>query len=232
MCGRYTLTPEASEIVAEFPDLEMPADWTRRYNVAPTDRVLVVTDRGGHRALEMFAWGLIPSWAKDPKIGGSLINARADSVATKPAFRAAFKKRRCLVLADGFYEWRRVGSKKQPMYFRMKDHGVFGMAGLWEIWKPAGTSGGEYTLSCTIVTGPPNELVAPIHDRMPVIVPRQEHSRWLSGETNAAALSEMLKPYPAEEMVAFEVSARVNSVRNDVPACIAPINQMEPLELF
>jgi putative SOS response-associated peptidase YedK len=228
MCGRFTLTPEPSEILTAFPDLDLPDGVVPRWNVAPTDSVLAVTERNGERALEKLKWGLVPSWAKDPKIGSSLINARADSLRDKPAFRNAFKKRRCLVLADGFFEWRHEGKKKKPIYFRMKDGSIFAFAGLWEVWKPA--EGGDYLLSCTIVTTAPNALVSPIHDRMPAVVAREAYGAWLEGSEEAAEA--VLGPYDAERMVGYEVSSAVNSPRNDSPECIRPVSSVEPLELF
>lgn len=231
MCGRFTLTPHAAEILDAFPELAPPDDVVPRYNVAPTDMLLTVTERDGRRAMERLRWGLIPSWAKDSRIGSTLINARADALDSKPAFRNAFKKRRCLVLADGFFEWRKEGTKRRPFYFRVADARVFAFAGLWEVWKDPQ---GVWVPSCTIVTTEPNDLVRPLHDRMPVILPRDAYDDWLNVELlDDRRLGSLLMPYPADKMTMREVSSRVNSVRNDDPACIAPLeSRTEPLPLF
>jgi putative SOS response-associated peptidase YedK len=166
-------------------------------------------------------WGLIPRWAKDPSIGNRMINARAETVASKPAFREAFQGRRCLLPADGFYEWKRCGARKQPMYLRMLDGRPFAFAGLWARWRP---EGGEPVESCTILTTEPNELVADIHKRMPVILPPQDYGPWLDPETrDPARLSGMLQPYSAEEMIAYPVSTRVNRPEHDDPDCVEPV---------
>lgn len=229
MCGRYTLTklenalrnlPFVKSAPAEA-DAEPP-----RFNIAPTQPVLAVANNHPGR-LERFHWGLIPSWAKDPSIGSRLINARAETLAEKPAFRTAFRRRRCLVPADGFYEWRvdPGGKTKTPMYIRLKGGKPFAFAGLWDVWHDPG--GGEIP-SLTLVTGEPNELVKPIHDRMVVILRPEDYQRWLEpAEQEAEKLREMLKPYPAEEMEAFPVSRLVNSPKNDVPQCIESITAGE-----
>ena len=235
MCGRFTLTPEPSEILEAFPGLALPPGVVARYNVAPSNRVLAVTNTSGQSEFEMLSWGLVPSWAKDARIANSLVNARADSVAHKPAFRAAFRARRCLVVADGFYEWRADGRRKRPYYFRLGGGRVFAFAGLWETW-----AGGSVPLrSCTLITTDANAVVAPIHHRMPVILPPAAYDAWLGGSTPPDALQSLLVPYPAEEMTAWEVSSRVSSPRNDSPDCIAPLDggdglrtTVETLELF
>jgi putative SOS response-associated peptidase YedK len=182
--------------------------------------VAVVPNDGKNR-LDFFTWGLIPSWAKDPSIGNRMINARAETLAEKPSFRSAFHRRRCLILADGFYEWRKDdGKSKTPMYIRLEDGSPFAFAGLWELWN---APDGSQVLSCTIITTEPNPLMEKIHNRMPVILPEKAYSLWLqSGEADPNALSELLKPYPAEEMVAYPVSRLVNSPDNDLPAVIEP----------
>jgi putative SOS response-associated peptidase YedK len=197
-------------------------DYVPRYNVAPTQQVGVVRQIDpNQRQLAYMQWGLIPHWAKDPKIGSQMINARAETAAEKPAFRDAFRRRRCLVVADGFYEWKKTGGKtKQPYYIRMKDARPFGFAGLWERW-------GELE-TCTILTTSPNELCAPLHDRMPVILGTSDYGRWLDpSQTDAAELQPLLAPYPADEMLAEPVSTRVNNVRNEDETCIAPAVQQQ-----
>jgi putative SOS response-associated peptidase YedK len=187
---------------------------TPRFNVAPTQEVGVVRQPAGQREFVWMHWGLVPRWAKDPKIGSQMINARAETAADKPAFRDAFKRRRCLVVADGFYEWQKTGGKtKQPYYIHMKDGRPFGFAGLWERW-------GELE-SCTILTTSPNDLCAPVHDRMPVILGPADYDRWLDPEvSDPAALAPLLDCYPADEMVAEPVSTHVNRVANNDEKCI------------
>ncbi|HEY3289391.1 MAG TPA: SOS response-associated peptidase [Anaerolineae bacterium] len=221
MCGRFTVTVDPEDLMEMFhlqTAEEMPAP---RYNVAPTQNIAVVLNESPNR-LSMAQWGLIPAWAKDPTIGSQLINARAETLAEKPSFRTAFKKRRCLVLADGFYEWRKEadGKTKTPMYIRLADGTPFAMAGLWETWT---SPEGDKRRTCTIVTTTPNELLAQIHNRMPVILPRPMESGWLDDAVPALALSAMLKPLPAELMQAFPVSKRVNSPANDDRELIQPV---------
>ena len=196
----------------------MPAP---RYNVAPTQTVAVVLNESPDR-LSMAQWGLIPSWARDPAIGSQMINARAETLAEKPSFRAALKKRRCLVLADGFYEWRKEtdGKIKTPLYIRLASGEPFAMAGLWEMWT---SPDGEKRRTCTIVTTFPNELMARIHNRMPVILPREMCADWLDDSMPALALNAMLKPFSAELMQAYPVSRRVNMPANDDPTLVQPV---------
>jgi putative SOS response-associated peptidase YedK len=191
-----------------------------RYNVAPTQSVAVVLNEATKR-LSMAQWGLIPSWAKDPAIGSQMINARAETLPEKPAFRAAFKKRRCLVLADGFYEWRKEadGKTKTPLYIRLASGVPFAIAGLWEVWT---SPEGEKRRTCTIITTSPNDLMAQIHNRMPAILPLDTYTDWLDDSIPALALSAMLKPFPAELMQAYPVSRRVNSPANDDPTLVQP----------
>lgn len=223
MCGRFTLTLDANELRQAFPWLTIPdRDLPPRYNIAPTQPVAVVANNHPDR-LDFFSWGLIPSWAKDPKMGSRLINARAETLAEKPAFRSAYRRRRCLVLADGFYEWRKEAgtSRRTPMYIHMKSGEPFGFAGLWETWN---SPLGDLVLSCTIVTTTPNELLAPIHDRMPAILPREHYERWLDpGEQHPEQLAPLLRPYPADRMEAYAVSPLVNSPAYDTAECIRPV---------
>ena len=223
MCGRYTFAPDLSILGELFPDLALPAELAPRYNIAPTQEVPAVRN-DGRRRLEQLHWGLVPSWAKDRAIGNRLINARAETLAEKPSFRAAFKRRRCLILADGFYEWQKIPGerRKQPVHVRLKSGQPFAFAGLWESWRPSDDEG---LLSCTIITTAPNSLLEPIHDRMPVILRPADYERWLQeGEQPAAGLAELLQPYEPAEMQAYPVSTLVNSPRNDTPDCIKPLD--------
>jgi len=223
MCGRFTQRFTWRQLVALYRITEgtsEPEDWRARYNVAPTQRVVVVraTPEGG-RELTLLRWGLIPSWAKDPTIGSRLINARAETVAEKPSYRAAFKARRCLIPADGFFEWK-PGKPKVPHLIRMKGDQVFAFAGLWERWT---SPEGEPVETCTIITGRPNEVAAPIHDRMPVILPPDAIDLWLSPTLDPAIAVSLLEPFPSTDMEAVPVSTRVNSPRNDDADCVAPL---------
>ncbi len=217
MCGRYTLKTPV-EALAERFGIE-PAHAASSYNIAPTQEVAAVLSENGVRALEMLRWGLIPSWADDPQIGSRMINARAETVPEKPSFRRAFRSRRCLILADGFYEWRKTGGGKQPHYIRMEDGSPFAFAGLWESWK-----NGREIRSCAIITTGANELVGEIHDRMPVILHPEDYDLWLNPDFDEKdPLATLLKPYPANEMEAYPVSRYVNSPSNDDPGCVQPV---------
>jgi putative SOS response-associated peptidase YedK len=224
MCGRFTLTVDPGKLQEAIPGLIVPEDLPPKYNIAPSQPVAVLSNEGENR-LDFFIWGLIPSWAKDPGIGNRMINARAETLSEKPAFRAAFRRRRCLVFADGFYEWRQEpGSKvKTPMYVKLKTGDPFAFAGLWEIWH---AGDGSEVRSCTIITTSPNRLVEDIHNRMPVILPRQVYAQWLTpGEVDPKQLNHLLEPYPDTEMEAYPVSRMVNSPKNDVAECIIPLAQ-------
>jgi len=204
--------------VAELFGLVETLDVGLRYNVAPTQQVVAVRRHpdAENRKLVLLRWGLIPHWADDPSIGNRMINARAETVAGKPAFRQAFKKRRCLVVADGFYEWKKTDGKKQPYYIRLKDDRPFGFAGLWERWSREG----EEIQSCTIITPEPNELMKTIHNRMPVIVQPNDHDRWLDPEfEDRKSLQQILRRYPADLLEAYPVNTLVNNPRNDAPGC-------------
>lgn len=224
MRGRYKLTVSWSEIHRLY-NLTNNLNLRPRNNIAPTQDVLAVIFGADAKARcgEMFRWGLVSFWAKDIKVGYSLINARAETVATKPAFREAFKKRRCIVVADAFYEWQATGAKrKQPYAIVMKDRSVFGFAGLWEQWMDK--SSGEVIRACTIIVTEPNALCAPIHNRMPVILGPADHAKWL-GEQPASndELRAMLKPFPAEKMDAFKIGTKVGNVKYDEPSLVEPI---------
>lgn len=220
MCGRYTLT-KSGEAIARTFGLQSTPTPTPRYNIAPTQPVSAITEESGQREYRIFQWGLVPSWAKDPGIGSRMINARSETAAEKPSFRAAFKRRRCLVVADGFYEWKRAGAKKQPYYIQMSDRTLFGMAGLWEAWE---SGDGSYLESCTILTTVPNDLMRSIHNRMPVILHPQDYDQWLApGEQPREPLQQLLRPYDAEAMAAHPVSTTVNNPRHETAACVEPI---------
>ena len=221
MCGRFTLTISPEQLQQAIPGLIIPFGMAPRYNIAPSQPVAVVPN-DGELKLDFYVWGLIPSWAKDPAIGSRMINARAETLAEKPSFRSAFRRRRCLIPADGFYEWQQTpGLKtKTPIYIRLKSGEPFAFAGLWENWN---APDGSNVLSCTIITTAPNALMEPIHNRMPVILPAAAYARWLEpGEQKPAELQALLQPYPAEAMTAFPVSTLVNRPENDVAACIQP----------
>jgi len=222
MCGRFTLTADVNTLQNTFPWLNVPGDLQPRYNIAPSQPIAVVPNDGKNQ-LDFYVWGLIPFWAKDPSIGYRMINARSETLAEKPSFKNAFKRRRCLVLADGFYEWRKegAGKPKTPMYIQLESKETFAFAGLWENWN---APDGSQVLSCTIITTHPNTLVEKIHNRMPVILPADGYSTWLEpSEQNPEVLSELLEPYPASEMMAYPVSTSVNSPINESPDCIEPV---------
>ena len=214
MCGRYTQTLPAID-VAEDLGLEKP-DFTfvPRFNAAPTQLLPVITNEEPGK-MQLLRWGLIPFWAKDTSIGNRMINARAETVAVKPAYKHAFKKRRCLIISDGFYEWKKTPHGKVPHHIKLNSGKAMTFAGLWERWVDKET--GEEISSFTLITTEPNELMAPIHDRMPVIIPKHKRGFWLSPDSQAEALQELLISYPAGEMVAMPVSTLVNSPRNDGP---------------
>ena len=220
MCGRYTLTSPI-EVLAEEFGLSGPLPELRpSYNVAPGQGVAAVLDGGdGERRLEVLKWGLVPSWAKDPAIGNRMINARSETAAEKPSFKRAMRERRCLILADGFYEWRKTGSGKQPYYARMEDGRPFAFAGLWESWE----RDGELIRSCTILTTGANDLMREVHDRMPVILPPEARAAWLDpGTRDPVPLLPLLVPYPSEAMKTYPVSRAVNRPSNDRPDNVEP----------
>ena len=221
MCGRYTITLEPAFFQQELALGKIPSEWKPRYNVAPTQNVPSVKN-AETRDVEMLRWGLIPHWAKDTSIGYKLINARSETLREKPSFRDAFHKRRCLVLADGFYEWQKSskdGRQKVPYRFTLKDEKPFAFAGLWELWR---SGKDEEVLSCTIITCAANAVVSAIHNRMPVILDKDTCWRWLELQS-MDALIELLKPYPAEKMRAYPVSTRLNNPNEDDPQLIQPL---------
>jgi putative SOS response-associated peptidase YedK len=218
MCGRFTLRTPASAVAEAFGVLPF-ADLRPRYNIAPSQPVAVVRSaQSNGRELALLKWGLVPSWADDPAIGYKMINARGETVATKPSFRKAFKVRRCLVVTDGFYEWQKTDrGKKQPHYIRLKHDGPFAFAGLWEHWR----RDDQEIESCTIITTDANELMAPIHNRMPVILAPADYDVWLDPAIHEVErLQRLLRPFPAGEMTAYPVSTLVNNPRNEVAECM------------
>jgi len=213
----------------DFGVQEITDDLQPSFNVAPTDNVAVVLNNGVKQLVAM-RWGLVPFWATDPKIASKHINARAETLTVKPAFKDAFKRRRCLVVADGFFEWQKQGATKIPLFIHLEPERPFGFAGLYEIWTPPL---GEKLVTCTIITTEANELVRPIHDRMPVILPKDAEDFWLdSAVEDHTRLLDLLQPYQASDMSAFTVSRLVNSVKNNSPECIEPVSAMGQPPLF
>ncbi len=221
MCGRFTLTVDPADLQENFPGTAFPPKYAPRFNIAPTQPILAIPN-DSKNAADFFIWGLIPSWAKDPTIGQRLINARAETLGEKPSFRGAFKYKRCLILADGFYEWKTVpGSKtKIPHFIFLKNRALFAFAGLWDEWhSPDGGS----LRSATIITTEPNELMTTIHNRMPVILHPSDYTRWLDPAPQTPAnLLPLLRPFPEGEMSAHPVSTLVNSPSNDRPELVLP----------
>ncbi|WP_456364224.1 SOS response-associated peptidase [Priestia aryabhattai] len=224
MCGRFSLTTNIFEVQKQFDfDFNDEIKINPRFNIAPSQQVLTIGSDGGNRVGTMMKWGLVPFWSKDVKIGYKMINARAESVDEKPSFKTPFKSRRCLILADGFYEWKKEGKNKQPFRFVLQKETPFAFAGLWDRWD----KDGEPLYTCTIITTKPNKVAEEIHDRMPVILKEDAYDIWLDpkmDDTNY--LKSLLAPYPAREMKAYPVSQIVNSPKNDVVECLSPINSM------
>ena len=219
MCGRYTITVTVEELMARFmaEDATVPCH-RPRYNVAPMQMVPAVIHDGTRNRLGMLKWGLVPPWAEDERIGARMINARAETLEERPAFRQAFRRKRCILPADGFYEWKRDGKRKRPLRIVLRDGGVFGMAGLYETWTGPD---GRKVHTCAVVTTAPNRLMADIHDRMPVILRREDEALWLDRNVqDLERLRPLLQPYPAEEMEAYEVDPRVGNVAFDDPGLI------------
>ncbi|MFM8916951.1 MAG: SOS response-associated peptidase [Bacteroidota bacterium] len=215
MCGRFSLTKTEAEIEARFGTKFYSNDLIKRYNVAPSQLALVLTNNNPDE-LQFFKWGLIPSWAKDPNIGNRMINARFETLKEKPSFKNLINRKRCLVIADGFYEWRNVGGKKKPVRITLVDEKLFAMAGLWDEWRDP--ISGNIVKSFTVVTVPANELIAPIHDRMPAILHPNSEKNWL----NLDPIDDMLTTYPENEMNLYPVSDKLNSPSNDSPDLINP----------
>jgi putative SOS response-associated peptidase YedK len=218
MCGRYTIVITMDELMKYYMmEISLDRYHTPRYNIAPGQLVMAVISDGEKNRLGELKWGLIPSWAPDEKMSYKMINARADTVAEKPAFRTSFQRKRCLIPADSFYEWKKIGTDKQPMRIMFKDEGIFSMAGLYDTW--TAPDGGKIS-TCTIITTTPNELMADIHDRMPVILRREDEQIWLDKQQKAADLQALLRPFSTENMIAYPVSKIVGNVKNDRIECI------------
>jgi putative SOS response-associated peptidase YedK len=217
VCGRFEISA-LDQILATF-DADEAVELSPRYNIAPSQRIPIVRQDNGRRTITLARWGLVPCWAKDPSIGNKLINARSETVQRKPAFRVSFAQRRCLIPATGFYEWKRSGRMKRPLHFGMKDGSLFALAGLWHAWtSPAGTR----VESCMILTTTPNSLLEDVHDRMPVMLPRDSYARWLA-PVEASTPTELLVPFDGSLMRRYEVPSLVNSPKNDSPDCIVPV---------
>lgn len=219
MCGRFTVRSNANVIADEF-GLARLVDLIPHFNIAPTQLVAAVRSLDGPRELVMLRWGLVPPWASELSIGSRMINARSETVATKPSFKKSFQSRRCLVVADGFYEWQKTDDKKQPFFIRLKSDQPFGFAGLWE----RNDKTGQTVETCTIITTTANEMMSPLHDRMPVIIPPEQYDLWLDPEEHdVTQLERLLQPFPSDEMTAYPVSTVVNSPKNDLAECVEPL---------
>lgn len=226
MCGRFTLFHNHDEVIDRFQVQNSLFDISPRYNIAPSQPVATITDNGT-RTMQAAKWGLVPFWAKDDSMASKLINARAETLAEKASFKQAFQKRRCLIPADGFYEWRKEGKTKQPVYIRLRSQQLFCFAGLWEEWK---TPEGSTLRTCTIITVPPNELIAPMHHRMAVILKLEQEALWLDSDVkDIAKVAPLLQPYESNEMEFFAVSRKVNSAMVEGADCIAPAAEQLPL---
>ena len=222
MCGRYRLSRRKQIIEEYFDSNSEEQEWSPRYNIAPTQPVPVIRQNPKNpiRELSLLRWGLIPSWAKESSISAKMINARSETAATNPAFRDALKFRRCLLPADGFYEWQRTGKTNQPYCFEIGEGELFAFAGIWDRWKDGGTT----VETCSILTTTPNVVTSAIHDRMPVILDRDSYDLWLDpGMRDVTAASELLKPYDARQMRCYPVSTRINRVANDDEGCSLPM---------
>ena len=227
MCGRYRLSRKKQIIEEYFDCVSGEEDWSPRYNIAPTQPIPVIRQnpKNNVRELSLMRWGLIPHWAKEPSIAASTINAKSETAATKPAFRDPLKFRRCLIPADGFYEWKRTATSKQPYCFEVGEGELFAFAGLWDGWKD---STGQWRKTCSILTTTPNAVTATVHDRMPVILHRDSYALWLDpGMQNGATISEFLKPYDAGSMRSYSVSTRINHVANDDEECSRPVADVQ-----
>jgi len=233
MCGRYRLS-RRKQVVEEYFEsasegisegISEEEEWSPRYNIAPTQPVATVRQDGASRMLSMMRWGLVPSWASDISVGARHINARGETVLEKPAFRDSFRARRCLIPADGFYEWKKSGKQRQPFHFGMKGDSLFAFAGVWDRWR---SPAGQVLESCSILTTAPNELLEDVHDRMPVILPRRHYQTWLTAPAaEAGRLAELLVPFDASLMRRYAVSALVNKAQNEMPECAVEVPNPE-----
>lgn len=227
MCGRYRLSRRKQLVEEYFESASEEEDWSPRYNIAPTQSVATVRQSGADRVLSSMRWGLVPSWAGDASIGNRLINGRSETVLQKAAFRDSFRMRRCLIPADGFYEWKKSGKERQPFHFSMKDGALFAFAGLWDRWK---SSTGEMLESCSILTTAANDLLEGIHDRMPVILPPRHYRTWLTAPSvEAERLADLLVPFDPSFMSRYPVSSLVNKPQNEGPECAveAPVREVQ-----
>jgi putative SOS response-associated peptidase YedK len=224
MCGRYTLTTPGEQLQIRFHITHEIGEFQPRYNIGPGQLIpAIISDKGENR-LGLLKWGLVPSWAKDVGTGFKTINAKSETVREKPAFKRPFERKRCMIPADGFYEWKNDGNRKQPMRIVLKNRGLFAMAGLYDTWT---APDGSKLHTCTILTTRPNKLMEPIHNRMPVILRPEDESVWLDRERfDPELLQSFFVPYPEEEMFAYPVSSIVGNVRNDLPECIEPVTDL------
>ena len=227
MCGRFVGFRRLEELEDYFPIDKSDVKITANYNIAPSQEILAIVRRDQENILDLFHWGLVPFWAKDISIGNKMINARAETVAAKPSFRTAFKKQRCLILADGFYEWKSVKGKKQPYFLTLPDETPFAFAGLWETWNKMGKAEQVYQ-SCTIITVPASESVLPVHHRMPAILNPDKYSRWLNpNNQDVEALEEILQSWTETELINRPVSKTMNNARINEVSNIIPLKQTE-----
>lgn len=223
MCGRYTLTRRQSEIMERFAVAEMSCSAEPRFNIAPSQVVPVIYESGGKRVMDACKWGLVPFWARDAAPTKALINARCETLAQKPSFKQCLARRRCLIPADGFFEWKRSGKTRQPIYFQLKGHELFAFAGLFEKWQD---EEGKPLMTCAIITCPANSCVAPVHDRMPAIVPPSLESLWLDASVQKIDdLQGIFEPYPSSEMLLYPVSPAVNSPSTDCKELLEPASE-------
>jgi putative SOS response-associated peptidase YedK len=219
MCGRYTITATPDQLALHF-DASLPNDFSPRFNAAPTQHLPVLLNKDPHQ-FEMLRWGLVPSWSKGIDNKYSMINARSETLTEKPSFKKALEQRRCIVPADSFYEWQKLDDGKQPMRITLKDEDLFALAGLWDTWK---SPDGEIIRSFTIITTEANELMKPIHDRMPVILSREAEKRWLDDKLDLSDWTKLLKPFSPDQMKAYPVSKRVNGANVDEPSLVMPVH--------
>jgi putative SOS response-associated peptidase YedK len=228
MCGRYTLTQPAPSIRSHFGQLEFDFDHQERYNIAPTQECPVIVVRKNNRQLLGMRWGLVPPWAKDEESASRMINARSETIQEKPSFRQSFKTQRCLVPADGFIEWKKNQSKKQPHYFTRRDKELFAFAGIWSEWEKTGSP----LQTFSIVTTDCNALVRPIHHRMPVLLSPDDYEVWLSADSDVKTLQSLLTPYPANLMETIAISQKINSPKNDSAECLRQTNPQKAQSLL
>lgn len=230
MCGRYALYADGEQLAWRF-GTPVPHPIAPRYNIAPSQPILALRYNRHTRLREWthFLWGLVPAWAKDPAIGARMINARAETLREKPAYRNAYRSRRCIVPVSGFYEWRKTGNAKQPYFVRPTDDTPVGLAGLWETWR---SPDGSELQTCTIITTDANAVIQPLHPRMAVILPPDAYELWLDPDASLQALDTLLRPAPDDWLIAYPVSARVNNPAHDDPSLIEPVERQNELRLF